>query len=320
MKIYKIALVGLVFSTAIVGCKKDDKNSAPAIKGCKDPASVNFNPDATVDDGSCSYVSTAAQNRVVVVEEYTGVRCTFCPDGHRRAQSFYDANPGKVILLNIHTGSFATAASGWPDFTTTWGAAMASKAGMGQSGTGYPGGSVSRNTFAGNATVAPYKMAKGDDWTLLNRGGWWDNGKSPAGDVIKNTPAPVNIGIKTTLDEATREVKIRVEVYVVNAIADGAKLNVAIAENNVVGKQIDMGSTKTAYVHNHMLRDLITGQWGEAIETGTAGNKVIKEYTYKVAEKDKNNAEIKLKDCVIVAYVTSTGNNDVFNGKEVKLK
>lgn len=64
------------------------------------------------------------------------------------------------------------------------GAALATKAGMGQAGTGYPGGSVSRYTFADVPSVTSYKMAAGSQYTLLNRGGWWNaaNSTSPAGD------------------------------------------------------------------------------------------------------------------------------------------
>src|SRR5687767_6882727 len=68
-------------------------------------------------------------NASAVLEEYTGVRCTYCPDGHKRAQALADANPGKVVLINVHTGGYADPASGWPDFTTIWGSGLASISG-----------------------------------------------------------------------------------------------------------------------------------------------------------------------------------------------
>ena len=32
---------------------------APAVPGCTDPAATNYDPNATVDDGSCTYCAQA---------------------------------------------------------------------------------------------------------------------------------------------------------------------------------------------------------------------------------------------------------------------
>ncbi|HLP34315.1 MAG TPA: Omp28-related outer membrane protein [Bacteroidia bacterium] len=321
----KLLLSAAVIATLFAGCSKDDdKKDSGTVTGCMDPRSLTYNPAATVDDGSCTYASSAQENRKVVLEEYTGVRCTFCPDGHRRAQSFADANPGKVILINVHTGSYATPASGWADFTTSWGAALATKAGMGQAGTGYPGGSVSRYTFADVPSVASYKMAAGSQYTLLNRGGWWNtsNSTSPAGDNRLAQPAPVNVAVISDYNPGSRQVKVTVEMYFTSAVTGGVSLNVALLESGVVGKQIDAGVTNANYVHKHMLRDMITGQWGEAIDAASTvqGKRIKKTYTYTLPATDKNGNSIKPENCNIAAYVTMADNNDVLNGAETSLQ
>ena len=53
-------------------------------------------------------VSTTPENKNVILEEFTGIYCGYCPDGHRLAQELHDNNPGDVVLINIHTGSYAT--------------------------------------------------------------------------------------------------------------------------------------------------------------------------------------------------------------------
>lgn len=63
-----------------------------------------------------TFVSTTAENKNVVLEEFTGIYCTFCPDGHVQAQNLANNNPGDVVLVNIHTGSFAQPSGGDPDF------------------------------------------------------------------------------------------------------------------------------------------------------------------------------------------------------------
>ncbi len=47
-----------------------------------------------------TFVSTTAENKNVVLEEFTGIYCTYCPDGHVVAQGIQDANPNDVVLIN----------------------------------------------------------------------------------------------------------------------------------------------------------------------------------------------------------------------------
>ena len=59
-----------------------------------------------------NFVSTTPENKNVILEEFTGIHCGYCPDGHLMAQNFHDANPGDVVLINIHTGSYANPSPG----------------------------------------------------------------------------------------------------------------------------------------------------------------------------------------------------------------
>ncbi|HIO73125.1 MAG TPA: thioredoxin family protein, partial [Flavobacteriales bacterium] len=54
-----------------------------------------------------TFVSQTPENKNVVLEEFTGIYCTFCPDGHKRAQQLADDNPNDVVLVNIHVGGYA---------------------------------------------------------------------------------------------------------------------------------------------------------------------------------------------------------------------
>ncbi|MGZ3930262.1 MAG: hypothetical protein ACXVP0_02600, partial [Bacteroidia bacterium] len=47
-------------------------------------------------------VSTAPQNKKAVLEEFTGVYCGYCPDGHQIATGLKNADPTNVVLINVH--------------------------------------------------------------------------------------------------------------------------------------------------------------------------------------------------------------------------
>lgn len=42
-------------------------------------------------------VSTQQQKRKVLLEEFTGYTCQFCPDGHKKADQLVAGNPGECV-------------------------------------------------------------------------------------------------------------------------------------------------------------------------------------------------------------------------------
>ena len=61
-----------------------------------------------------NFVSTAPLNRNVLLEEFTGVRCQYCPYGHKVAKGLAETYPDNIFIANIHAGGYATS-----DFMTT---------------------------------------------------------------------------------------------------------------------------------------------------------------------------------------------------------
>lgn len=232
---------------------------------------------------SQTIVPTTPQNRNVVLEEFTGVNCQYCPDGHRIAQAIQDANPDRVSLINIHTGTFANPSGNQPDFRTQWGAPIAAQTGL----TGFPSGTVNRHVFTGNNTI-------------LDRGQW-----TARSNQILNMPSYVNVGVEATLDINTRELVVNVEVYYTGDSPETTnRLNVALLQNNTKGPQTGGGQGNN-YNHMHRLVDLLTGQWGEVIQTTTTGTFVDKTYTYTIPA-DYRNVDAVLRDMEIVAFVSET--------------
>lgn len=239
-------------------------------------------------------VSTEPQNKNVVLEEYTGIHCQYCPDGHRIAQGIANANPGRVVLINIHQGSFAVPSGSEPDFRTPFGDALAAQTGL----TGYPSGTVNRHVFSGNTTA-------------LNRGSW-----SASADQIMAMVSPVNVGIESSFNEATRELTVNVELYyTANSAVPSNFINVALLQDSILGPQTG-GGMGSNYVHMHMLRYLVTGQWGDEVTTTTQGSLVSRTYTYVVPD-NYNNVPCIAEDCHIAVFVAQ-GHQEVLTGDVVK--
>ncbi len=241
-----------------------------------------------------SIVSTEPQNKNVVLEEYTGIHCTYCPDGHRIAEGIAASHPGDVVLINVHQGSFASPGANEPDYRTPFGDALANQAGVNS----YPSGTVNRHVFSGTKTA-------------MSRGSW-----GGAADQILAQSSPVNIGIESNFDQASRLLTVTVELYYTAASATASNfINVALLQNNVIGPQTG-GGMGNNYVHKHMLRHLITGQWGEEIYTTSQGTLVTKTYTYTVPA-EYNSVPCVVENCDIAVFVTET-HQEVINGDVVK--
>ena len=44
-------------------------------------------------------VSTSAENKNAIVEESTGIHCSYCPDGHAILNQVVDQNPNDVFVI-----------------------------------------------------------------------------------------------------------------------------------------------------------------------------------------------------------------------------
>ena len=48
-----------------------------------------------------TFVSTTRSTKNVLIEEFTGINCGYCPDGHRIVGEVMAAHPNNVFAINI---------------------------------------------------------------------------------------------------------------------------------------------------------------------------------------------------------------------------
>jgi len=233
-------------------------------------------------------VSTTPENRKVVLEEFTGIHCVFCPQGHAIAQAIQDNNPGNVFLINIHQGSFANPNAGEPDFRTPWGNAIAGQSNL----AGYPAGTINRQVFAG--------QGQNPGSTAMSRNQWTSAANSIMGDG-----SYVNVGTEAVIDINTGELTVHVEGYYTGNSPEATNLlNVALLQNNTLGPQTG-GNMGDEYVHQHRLVDLLTGQWGITIPSTTTTTFVDETFVF-LLPADYNGVDVEILDLEVVAFITET--------------
>ena len=252
-------------------------------------------------------VDTSLHNKNVILEEFTGIHCTYCPDGHVIAQAIYNAYPQRVSLINVHVGSYAQPAFGEPDFRTVFGSSLSAQSNL----SGYPAGTINRHLF--------FNLSQ-NNGTAMGRSNW-----QQATIITLNELSPVNIGSIAQYDTATGELHIDVEIYYTDTQSVFLNyLNIAITQDSILGPQIGAQTFNSAaivpgpwsptYSHQHMLRHLVTGQWGAVLDPITLGTFISRRYTWQVPF-EINDIPIVVKDLNVVSFITESS-QEILNSTE----
>ncbi|MBR5028259.1 MAG: Omp28-related outer membrane protein [Bacteroidales bacterium] len=229
------------------------------------------------------------QTKAVLVEEFTGINCGWCPVGHRIVNDLMAQHPGKVFGINVHAGAYAAA------YTTEFGSALVNQSNL----TGYPAGTVNRHVFPG------LSMNSG---TAMGRNSF----ENAANQILQQT-ACANIKASATIDQATRELTVNVSMYYTSAPNRSMNfIHVALLQDSIWGPQSNGQTNNPAqydaatgkYCHMHMLRHLVTGQWGESF-TPTVGEQIDKTFTYTIPAQISNE-DVILNHLEVVAFITET--------------
>ena len=240
------------------------------------------------EDGNDGIVSKEAETSTMLLEEFSGIGCTYCPDGNKRADYLAEdvTFKGKFFIINVHAGSYAAPTATQPDdLRTDFGSALVTYGKV----TAYPAGMINRSVPA------------------VGRGDW-----AAACTKIANNPTYVNVAAKTTINSADRTLSCRVQVYYTSDAPVAVNhVNVAVLQNEIIANQTggetyypEMLTGDGKYRHMHVLRHLVTGQWGEAIESEKKKDNLYeKTFTWTIPAEMKT-IPIPLQNVEVLVFVT----------------
>lgn len=267
------------------------------LSGCTEIPPV-VNP--IMEQGECPTAAAstvASQQRNVLIEEFTGVRCVNCPAGAQAIEALIAQHGSRLVAISLHAGFFSPP---YPesqyDFRTPAGTQILSLLGE---PFGYPTAVVNRRKFPGEFDLQ------------LGQSQW-------PGFVAQelNEPPKVKLAVNSNFNSVTREVTADITVFVEQTLTDpDVRINVAVVEDNVTDYQLTPAGKQSDYVHKHILRGMLTNADGNLLqEELTAGSRFCKRYVGAIPN------EWKAGDCKLVAFVSLGGaSKDVLQVVQVKM-
>ena len=192
---------------------------------------------------SCSDISESERlipvelekaQRMVLLEEFTGQNCTNCPEGHEIVHNLLHAYPNGVIPVSIHASTLSI-----PESQGGLAIAEGAEYFLHYNQPSLPSGVVNRSSG------------------VKDRSEW-------AGEIssIVSVATPLSIRINAEADD---DGNIAIDVDRASLQALAGNLQIWITEDHVLNYQNDHGMVNWDYEHNHVLRGVVNGVWGEPV-------------------------------------------------------
>ena len=259
-----------------------------------------------------TYITTpeAPQPKVVMFEEFTGVKCTNCPEAHDLLNSILAANKGKIISSGLHSGHLAIPYNDGThlsknDFRIPAAASIAGHFQM----AGQPQGMVDRVLFNGEPNI------------VLFQGSWGERATSRL-----NVPVSANVYVETYYSETTKTLYAAVTVKLLENITSPLNLTVGLTEDSIIDVQ---GSRNTVdyppkgiideYTHRHTARAMFTSWHGIPFPAPDqkAGRVVTKRFAISFEGKNWDPSK-----CYVYAFVhySGTPSEEILQAAEAHVK
>lgn len=244
------------------------------------------------------FAQTGGYQKKVLIEEFTGAWCGWCPDGMQVVYQLKDQHGDRIIPVLIHNRDAMSLSEG-DQITQMIGVS------------GFPSAAIDR---AGNPVAE-------------NRGAW----ASSTANRLRQTPS-VGLTIEQEYDPQTRDLKVTVYAEILRNLSGDTRFNCYLTEDSLSGSgaQWDQanytndtpssmwyrkGNPMRGFMHMHALRSVLSpvgGVSGVIPANATAGSTYSYEFTRRL--DTRWNAD----RMHVVAFVHRNG-GEVYNAESQKL-
>ncbi len=237
----------------------------------------NIDADDRYNEIEKPVVPVEEVTKTLLIQEFSGNMCTNCPRGAEALHNIQEAYPGEVIVVGLHPegGGPNTVPIGTQDFRTEAAQAMYNI----YQPSGFP--------------CAVFNGLKSSQSTAYDQ--WYTIASGLIGEI-----ANMSIKADCDYDDATRKLTVDYSVTMTHDISnkDGYGIMVWIMENDIIGFQLDNGTMRSDYVHNHVLRASLNGDRGQII-----GNAFKSGDIHRGSASMTLDANWKAENCQVVVYM-----------------
>jgi hypothetical protein len=268
-----IAFVAIL--PAIASC---DKEHQPVI--IKTSLDTALYPGNFLDYVPPTFDQNTNTDKNVLIEDYTGHTCSFCPASNAIAQNIETDNEGRVFAISIHAGPDQNGygskqqtennadGSYSRNFTTPEGREMATFFAAGSYGfDANPAGTINRNYYSGQMFV------NSPVWDQMT-------------DSVLTTPLEINLQAKSNYFQETDAVFLHVETEFITDLKGKYNVVVYAVQDEIIDWQYDwaLGDIPDYKHHNVHIGNVFNETWGRSVGSGeiAGGTKVVTDFSYKI--------------------------------------
>ena len=272
------------------------------------PPEVNLELDTTLYPGLWSdyenndwpiFSENTNTIRNVLIEDFTGHKCVFCPAAADLAHALHEADPSRVYIASIHAGPDgigdfqSVSPPDYPlDFTNPEGVEIGLY--FGENDGGFPGNPRGTVNRFNNGTI----FQSPTQWTSM------------VNDQLSSNNLKVNIQSDLNYYEETKGAFLHVELDPVDAnVAENLGITVYLLEDSLVGDQkMSDNSHNSNYIHRDIHRgNLNASAFGRPVSSEDLnGDKYYINYSFVVPNQLDGQYNASNMHLLIYAFNTDT--------------
>ncbi len=255
MNIIRLCTLNFLVACFLGSC---DHIDAPVIEQTSAYDEETYGPAPSFENAT-----TAQQIKRVLIEDFTGQQCGNCPAAAVEAEAISSANPGRIDILAIHSGSLAVSNGGHytNEFESEEGDAFFDELFIPVN----PIGRVNRAPVRGESLLPAQWAQKVSEQLALD--------------------SEAAIQMIAEFDSEKQKVNIHVFSEMLSSFEGKVKMTVLVAENKLEGPQLNYSVgpkfIDEEYEFEDVLRGSVNGAFGVTVfEDPSIGDTAQRDYTY----------------------------------------